>query len=265
MAYFHQRIVETACQAWFALCILVCMSTCWLFCNVSHLWGSEADRRRRSSAVCHACFRWLLLKPCPWVRIRGPTPQQWEALLDHPKVLLVMNHTSFIDSIVFVASCPPAVLKRYRTLMKASLFRLPLLGGISRCVGHFPVYFVTEQKDEFRVDKAAQAEVSGRVRPFLAGGGSLSLFPEGRTNGDPAALLPLRRGAFALAAEYGMDVVSLVSWGNHVAWPLSRAVGGLPADIALSLAPVATAAEGLDAAALMERTAAVMQMDIDRL
>lgn len=33
-----------------------------------------------------------------------------------------MNHTSFFDTVLFVATTPPDIIGRYRTLMKAGLF-----------------------------------------------------------------------------------------------------------------------------------------------
>eukprot|EP00953_Heterococcus_sp_UTEX-ZZ885_P005495 3429-Heterococcus_DN1.PRE.3 len=64
-----------------------------------------------------------------------------------------MNHSSYMDSILFVAACPTSVVWRYRTLMKAGLFDVPLLGAISRAIGHFPVHFISKDENEFRVEK----------------------------------------------------------------------------------------------------------------
>jgi 1-acyl-sn-glycerol-3-phosphate acyltransferase len=87
------------------------------------------------------------------MQIDSPPLSDWESLLGREKVFLAMNHSSYMDSILFVAACPTSVVWRYRTLMKAELFDVPLLGAISRAIGHFPVHFVSKDENEFRVEK----------------------------------------------------------------------------------------------------------------
>ena len=119
-------VAARAGQAGFAAATLLALSVCFALCAAGRaLLRSDRRRSQRwACAVCHWCFRALILAPCPWIRVRSPPDATWRELLGREKVFLLMNHTSFLDAIIFVAMCPPDVLWRYRTLMKASLFKV---------------------------------------------------------------------------------------------------------------------------------------------
>lgn len=63
-----------------------------------------------------------MLGSCPWIRVSGPPAEDVVRLLDRDRVCVLMNHTSFGDSIMFVATTPSSIIWRYRTLMKQTLF-----------------------------------------------------------------------------------------------------------------------------------------------
>jgi 1-acyl-sn-glycerol-3-phosphate acyltransferase len=144
-----------ACKAWFTVCVLVCFAWCYPLCMLARyvVPGSTADREGRACIACHLCFKYLMLLSCPWIKVDSPSLSDWQRLLGREKVFLAMNHSSYMDSILFVAACPTSVVWRYRTLMKAGLFDVPLLGAISRAIGHFPVHFISKDENEFRVEK----------------------------------------------------------------------------------------------------------------
>lgn len=70
--------------------------------------------------ICHYVFKWLM-KTCPWIRISTPPKDDMVRLMDRDKVLLLLNHTSFFDTILLVGTLPPRAIGRYRTLMKHKL------------------------------------------------------------------------------------------------------------------------------------------------
>ena len=150
-----KKLIREPCRVWFTVCLFVSLSTSWVLCMFFRyvVPGTVIQKQGRACAVCKYCFKYLVLLPCPWIQIQAPSQDEWSRLLDRTNVFVALNHTSFLDSIIFAALCPPNVIKRYRTLMKASLFKLPLLGGVCEIVGHFPVAFVTEHEDEFQFDK----------------------------------------------------------------------------------------------------------------
>ncbi|CAM9931953.1 unnamed protein product [Chrysoparadoxa australica] len=223
------------------------------------LVGSQREKESRAAVVCRWCFRVLLLAPCPWIDITPPPKEEWLELCDRDGVCLLINHVSFLDAFVFVAMTPRSVVTRYKTLMKAQLFNVPLLGTISRLVGHFPVHFLTNDDAEFRVNKEAQSEVGERVNEWVAKGGCLSIFPEGRTNRKPPVMHSFRKGPFKVAAELNTAVVGLVTVGNHQCWPRNESIGGLPSKIGMKLIRVAEKGHGLSAEELRVKAQGLMQ------
>ncbi|CAM9135120.1 unnamed protein product [Choristocarpus tenellus] len=262
-----RNLFRRACQCWFALWLVVCMFWCYVGCYVGYhlLPGSTPTKQMRACYVCHYTFKYLLLFPVPWIQVSTPPEEEILRLLDRQRVFLLMNHTSYLDSIIFVGHFPPKVLRRYRTLMKASLFQLPLLGFISQCVGHFPVYFLTPRPEEFGVDKVKQTEVMLQVNSYIENGGCLSMFPEGMVGKVPGELLPFRRGTFTLAHKTDMPVVSLAMNGNYHAWPRKSVIGGFPSMVTMKLSEVVESNHGLTPDELLEKSSKIMQDDLNSL
>ncbi|CAM9802659.1 unnamed protein product, partial [Discosporangium mesarthrocarpum] len=259
-------VIRSFCRAWFSVLILVCFTFCWTGCAlITVVPGGRRTKEERAIVLCHYMFRYLLLGPIPWIRVDLPDEEEVIRLLDREKVFLLLNHSSFLDSIAFVAFFPPRVLRRYRTLMKASLFKVPLLGFVSRVVGHFPVYFRSTKDEVFTVEKGKQAEVMKKVEALVDSGGCLSIFPEACVNPNPAVLCPFRRGTFALAKKMSMTVVGLTSVGASASWPKNDLVGGLPTRISYAITEVVGADHGLSAEALRERSQEVMQAGVTML
>jgi 1-acyl-sn-glycerol-3-phosphate acyltransferase len=103
-------------------------------------------------------------------------------------LLMLANHTSMLDVIVFAAAFPWSTYNRYcRTLAKATLAKVPLVGKMIFLAGHFPVHFAKgDEGDEnisesFRVDKERQKLVMAQIQSFIAAKeGYLTVFPEGQ-------------------------------------------------------------------------------------
>ncbi|KAG5187771.1 acyltransferase-like protein, copy 2 [Tribonema minus] len=260
-------VLHTVCKFWFGTCTLVCFILTWAGCMVLRyiVPGTLQQKEARVCTLCHYTFRYMIMLPCPWIRLKVPPAEEWRRILGRDRVFVALNHTSFMDSVLFVACVPGDVLYRYRTLMKKELLELPLLGGISACAGHFPVHFLTPREEEFSVDKMIMAGVMELVRAHVARGGCLSIFPEGRVNRSPDTLLPFRNSSLAIAADEGMAVATMTQLGNAACWPRASAMGGVPCAIRVRLTEVAPHAHGLDAAALRDRAQAAMQKDLDAM
>ncbi|TPP43040.1 Acyltransferase family protein [Leishmania donovani] len=142
-----------------------------------------------------------------------------------------LNHTSFWDAFVMVGITPMSHLIQMRTLMKSSLRKIPIFGGVFDRVGHFPVHFKSGEDGNFHVDKEKQAIVSQHMRWHLRLGGSVAFFPEGAVNKTPETLQPFRYGTFATVIEHRLRVYYVVSVGSEKTWPPRMACGGLPADV----------------------------------
>ena len=69
-------------------------------------------------------FLVFLIYSSPWIRVSPPSAEEFDRLLDRKGVCLLMNHTSFFDSVLFVGITPPHIIWRYRTLMANKLFNV---------------------------------------------------------------------------------------------------------------------------------------------
>jgi len=156
--------------------------------------------------------------------------------------IVVANHASYIDGLVFTAALPP----RFGFVIKREMASVPLAGFLLNRIGS---QFMAR-------DKAGQTTMDARrVMRSAESGHSLVFFPEGTFSEDPG-LLKFHLGAFATAQRAGCPVVPAIIQGSRVA--LSPR-GGLPQPVPLRieiLDPVIpTARDGSEAVAALCRLA----------
>ncbi|MBT8228120.1 MAG: 1-acyl-sn-glycerol-3-phosphate acyltransferase [Dactylosporangium sp.] len=173
-------------------------------------------------------FSVMLLKP--WMLIL--TRRDWRGAEHIPAsggVILVANHVSHFDPLV-LAHFVYETGRWPRFLAKASLFDIPVIGGLMRAVQQIPVRRGTADAAK-ALDAAIQAVRSGK---------SVIIYPEGTTTRDPD-LWPMRgkTGVARLALETGAPVVPVVTWGSHRVFdPRTKKLRPRP------LSPVVVAASG---------------------
>mmetsp|Transcript_63510 Transcript_63510/g.138323 ORF Transcript_63510/g.138323 Transcript_63510/m.138323 type:complete len:307 (+) Transcript_63510:57-977(+) len=146
-------------------------------------------------------------------------------------LFILSNHTSFIDTVLFVAAVPSRVLWRCRTYMASHLYNLPILATLCRCIGHFPVYFKSDAEGVFQVDKTRMEAVEKTVDEHLVGGGWLCFFPEGQMNKTPDVLMPFRYGGIKKAIDMDARMMMFVTCGNTSVWPRKETLGGFPGSV----------------------------------
>ena len=133
-----QEALNTLCQTWFAVCLTGGLIIDWAGCSVISAILPAGERQKRCCQYCHFVFRWFMLGSCPWIRVSTPPAEDVTRLLDRDRVCLLMNHTSFGDSILFVGTTPSSIIWRYRTLMKQTLFDVsrhtPYIADVERAV-----------------------------------------------------------------------------------------------------------------------------------
>ena len=112
--------------------------------------------------------------------------------------ILVSNHISWYDppAIEFALRIP------IRYMAKAEVFRVPVLGGVLRGIGNFPV----------RRGEADRSALDTALR-VLAAGQPLGFFPEGTRSRD-GALRRAKPGIAFLARRSGAPVVPLAITGT---------------------------------------------------
>jgi 1-acyl-sn-glycerol-3-phosphate acyltransferase len=174
-----------------------------------------------------------------WLRVAG-MPLTVKALDQIPQgqCVIVSNHASYLDGLVFSAALPP----RFGFVIKREMAAVPLAGAMLRRIG-----------SEFveRFDRSKGATDARRVLRNATNGHSLVFFPEGTFSQQPG-LLKFHTGAFVTAARAGCPVVPAVIRGTRRALPSSRVLP-LPARIEIEfLPPVAVQDQGADDSTVLE-------------
>ena len=111
-----------------------------------------------------------------------------------PLIVAANHHNSIVDAMLLIATVP----RPLRILANAPLFRHPLIGPFLRLVGGLPV----RRRQEAGDDPDKNAALFAATTAALRAGGAILIFPEGRTQPEPA-LQTVRTGAarMLLAAE----------------------------------------------------------------
>jgi 1-acyl-sn-glycerol-3-phosphate acyltransferase len=119
--------------------------------------------------------------------------------------ILVANHASYLDGVVFTAALPP----RFGFVIKREMASVPLAGLLLNRIGS---QFMAR-------NKAAQTTRDARrVMRSAENGESMVFFPEGTFSEDPG-LLKFHFGAFATAHRAGRPIVPAVIHGSRIALP----------------------------------------------
>lgn len=161
---------------------------------------------------------WLALLALPGGKISARLSRQWArvflllsgcrlSLEGNPSPLslgpmvLVANHSSYLDAVVLMAALPPSFV----FMAKQELLRAPVIRTAIKKVGHLTV-------DRLDFAKSVR-EVQG-IEKELQTGRSVLIFPEGtfsRTRG----LRPFRLGAFKMAAETSTPICPIAIQGTR--------------------------------------------------
>jgi 1-acyl-sn-glycerol-3-phosphate acyltransferase len=119
--------------------------------------------------------------------------------------VIVANHASYLDGVVFTAVLPP----RFGFVIKREMNRVPLAGLLLRRLGSL---FVE------RSNRQRGANDARRVLRTAINGSSLVFFPEGTFSPAPG-LLKFHAGAFTTAVRVGCPVVPAVVRGTRDVLP----------------------------------------------
>ena len=156
------------------------------------------ERRRR---VAHWAARTLLKLSLPRVTVRCM------GLIPSGQCVIVANHASYVDGVLFTAILPP----RFGFVIKREMNRVPLAGLLLRRLGSL---FVERAKGQ----RGAKASDARRVLRTALKGSSLVFFPEGTFAPSPG-LLKFHIGAFTTAVRVGCPIVPAVVRGTRAVLP----------------------------------------------
>lgn len=277
------RVVQGWFVFWSLLLTAIGLIPSLMLLGPFEVWTGAAKRCVNAVAGRAMGLHWrLALFLCPWISVRREGWGDWRKLgASGRPVVVVSNHVSWVDVMLFVAYCP--AIGRFRALCAASLWKIPLLGTLCRSCGHVKVHFSDHRVDgsssSLAVDHAKAGEMDRHLRAIIEGGSGVAFYPEGQLNKqDPRRLQPFRYGGFRYLVEFDMEVWAMLHVGHDETWPLHAAVGGLPARIHQSLICVApegalkligrdAASQDIDADSrlLAEKVREIMQVELDRL
>jgi 1-acyl-sn-glycerol-3-phosphate acyltransferase len=159
-------------------------------------------------------------------------------------VLLIANHTSYLDPPVAGPSCPRPV----SFMAKSELFRIPILGPLIRRVHAFPVK--RGAADQHALRHAVRLLRQGRV---------LMIFPEGTRSPD-GRLQSFEHGAAFIALASGAAVVPMAIDGADHVLPRGKPVL-LPATFRVRFGPPLDLSRFRD----QRRTREVLQQTCDEM
>lgn len=182
--------------------------------------------------------------------------------------VVMLNHTSFMDPITYFWIVNNHFHGQSKTFYKEQLARIPVVGKFFFGPAHFPVYFLTDRGDEFRVQKDKQAAVFARFCTHLDNKGSIHFCPEGAVNRQNLReLQPFRSGLFQPFIQHRLPLYFYLTVGNDKVWRQNDAIGGHSATIYVYIGKIIVDynAANLDANVLAELVRNQMQQRLDEM
>jgi 1-acyl-sn-glycerol-3-phosphate acyltransferase len=165
---------------------------CVIFAILVVLVVPGLDRRRRwVSAISRAPFRLAGID----TSVRGIEK------LPPGDCVIVANHASYIDGVLFQAYLPP----RFSYVIKGEMQKMPVVGFLLQRIG---------SKFVERFDTSASARDARQLMTAARKGESLGFFPEGTFVAEPG-LAQFRLGAFLAATRAGVPLVPVVISGSR--------------------------------------------------
>jgi 1-acyl-sn-glycerol-3-phosphate acyltransferase len=198
---------------------------------------------RRRRVVARTMARTFFSLAGMWLTVKGAEH------LPEGQCVVVSNHASYLDGVVFTAALPA----RFAFVIKREMNQVPLAGLLLRRLGS---HFVE------RFNRNRSAADARRVMKDARNGNSLAFFPEGTFTPKPG-LLKFHTGAFTAAIRAGCPIVPATVRGTRVALSPS---GGLPRPGRIEVrifTPITPAAASEDAALeLRDRARATILRDL---
>lgn len=181
--------VTILCWTWFILGFFLFFSWRYLACALLAK-DPEKGFQRLNSRFYRVLFA-LLRRTAP-----GHKWQIDDKVAAIRSAVIVCNHLSYLDPLLLIA-----LFERHRTIVKARFFAMPVFGWIIRKSGYFPANATGRLAGLMLRQMETMAD-------FLAGGGSLFVFPEGTRTRD-GRIGRLNRGAMKIARLYRAPIYVL--------------------------------------------------------
>lgn len=257
-------------MAWFGICFIhmtIAMNLGSLLLTVipTKFFGASKEQTAKYCTILCKILYTMQVHANPQIQLEI-APEAKKAWADiPPNSCTAINHVSFMDPFLFVSEGPFHYIESCRTMMKANLMDIPVFGPIFARVGHFPVYFKSNEDGNFSVDKERQAPIMEKVKHHVNSGGRLAIFPEGAVNKTPRTLKSFRIGMFTMILELRLPLHYVVTNGNDRTWDAKATIGGLPTTISVRVGQCVVDYDTDDAKSLSERLQKTMQREVDEM
>lgn len=194
---------------------LIVISTVF-FASLSLILGLSGMR----SAYFIFARQWssVLLK-CAGVKVRI---QGIEHLHPMQKRIYVVNHTSYFDIPIILASIPDNV----RIMYRKNLERIPFMGWSLAASPYIGIQREHARNAMRGIEEAVNSVSSGE---------SVVIFAEGTRSKD-GRLGPFKRGAFLLASRSGKQLIPVAIAGAHIIMPKDK-LRFYPGNVSLTILP----------------------------
>jgi len=178
---------------------------------------------------------------CPWVSIRIENKHLMDKMSDGRTrgILLIGNHTSWLDSVVLCVAGSSKLLAMHTVLASSYLLKTPLIGQIMKSERHIPVHFAGSKQNDFSLEEDKRKAMEDRMDEALQDKDMLFSYPEGQVNRDDTKVLnPFRYGTFRCAIKNDASIWGWVAINNDLCWP-DKGLPGQPAEIVCTLLELA--------------------------
>lgn len=168
--------------------------------------------------------------------------------------VFLTNHTSLWDGFEFMGQPYLGMYKKQKVKMMGKAHLPPIMKMlIYDCLKYFEVHFTAQDSgtkmtsydeknyNDFRVDREKQDAVMAKVNEWISQGNTFAYAPEGRIGRTPEEIQSPRHGMLKVLfgncfdEKHRPDIFLLTQYPSHHFWPLKEPLGGLPADLDMSL------------------------------
>jgi 1-acyl-sn-glycerol-3-phosphate acyltransferase len=153
-------------------------------------------------------------------------------------LLLAVNHpNAMVDSLIAGWVVP----RQIRMTAKATLWKNPLIAIVFRLIGVVPLRRASDEPAESGESRLRNNKAFAEIVAALKSGGTVLIFPEGKSNSD--SLMPLRTGLARIALEArtaevkGLSVLPVGLNFENKGIPGSRVIARIAAPLAMDAWP----------------------------
>jgi len=183
---FYDCAVSLVLYGYFTAGFLLLFFYIYLF---FHLFSRRREVRfQQTTHWFYRAFLRLATFLMPWIELRiGDDVRAIRSSV------VISNHISYLDPILLIS-----LFEKHKTIVKNRIFHYPFFSWVLETSGYLP-------SDASGKGSPILMKNLDTMQEFLASGGNLFVFPEGRRSRD-GMLAPFNKGAFTIARRCGAPI-----------------------------------------------------------